>query len=159
MGMFYLVDYLPIGKNRRYNEKRRESSHILPDFVGKSAHPGDEIIFQQDGDTKHTAKIVKEWLANQKFKTMEWPAQSPDLNPIENLWALLKIRLARYENAPQNLNELWSRVQAEWANIPKDHIENLVDSMPKRVKCVIKAKDLWTKYSSTWLKHLNFERA
>lgn len=118
----------------------------LPDFVDKSAYPEDEVIFQQDGDPKHTAKIVKQWLASQKFKTMQWAAQSPDLNPIENLWALLKKRLARYENAPQNLNELWFRVKSEWANIPTEHIDKLVESMPKCVKCVIKVKGLWRKY-------------
>lgn len=118
----------------------------MPDFVDESAYPEDEVIFQQDGDPKHTAKIVKEWLSNQRFQTMQWPAQSPDLNPIENLWALLKKRLALYDQAPKNLSELWSRVQTEWSNIPNQHIQNLVESMPKRVRSVIKAKGLWTKY-------------
>ena len=105
-----------------------------------------EIVFQQDGDSKHTAKIVKDWLNTQSFQKMQWPAQSPDLNPIENLLALLKKRLAGYDNAPKTLDELWSRVRTEWSNIPHDLIEKLVESMPRRINSVIKAKGLWTKY-------------
>lgn len=118
----------------------------LPEFVDMSAYPEDEVMFQQDGDPKHTAKIVQKWLSEQRFRLLTWPAQSPDLNPIENLWALLKKRLTVYERAPTNMEELWLRVQTEWAKIPKSLIEKLVESMPNRIKSVRKNKGLWTKY-------------
>lgn len=77
---------------------------------------------------------------------IKWPAQSPDLNPIENLWAILKRRLAVHERAPKNMDELWHRVHDEWNNISKENIQNLVESMPNRIKSVKKNKGLWTKY-------------
>jgi transposase len=107
---------------------------------------GRRFIFQQDGDPKHTAKIVKGWLAKNKINVMDWPPQSPDLNPIEHLWFQLEDRLRRRRHQPKSVNELFEALSEEWQNIPAAITQNLVKSMPKRVAAVIAAKGGPTKY-------------
>lgn len=105
-----------------------------------------KVIFQHDNDPKHKAKSVTKWLRKQPFKVLDWPSQSPDLNPIEHLWALLKRRLNQYASAPKGMLELWERIETEWNKITEEDCLRLVESMPDRIKAVIKAKGHWTKY-------------
>jgi len=105
-----------------------------------------EIIFQQDNDAKHTSKLARNWFNEKEIRLLEWPAQSPDLNPIEHLWQHLKRQLAMYENEPAGIHELWERVEDEWSKIPVQVCIDLINSMPRRVAAVLKAKGGHTKY-------------
>lgn len=105
---------------------------------------GRKWVFQMDNDPKHTAKLVRKWLKDSKVNVLEWPSQSPDLNPIENLWAELKrhVRARR----PTNLVQLHQFCQEEWAKIPANYCEKLVEAYPKRLTQVIQFKGNATKY-------------
>ena len=78
------------------------------------------------------------------MKVFDWPAQSPDLNPIENLWSELK-KCVRKTGAT-NLTDLYEFSQEEWKKIPVEYCERLVDSYPARLAGVIKAEGGATKY-------------
>ena len=104
-------------------------------------------IFMQDNDPKHKAKLVMDWLNQQQFEVMDWPPQSPDLNPIENMWAKLKKMLKKnYSQPAKNKDELFKRVGECWYKIDAIECQKYIESMPRRVKQVIDARGLWTRY-------------
>ena len=119
------------------------------DLLGTVEYYGmdrEDLIFQQDNDSKHTSKCAQRWFKDNGIKVLDWPAQSPDLNPIEHLWQMLKFHLAAYPTEPKGVEELWRRVEVEWEKIPKEDCLKLINSMPRRVAAVLKAKGGYTKY-------------
>jgi hypothetical protein len=80
----------------------------------------------------------------QDFVVLDWPGNSPDLNPIENCWNLMKSKLKEYEFS--NINQLREKLIQLWIEMPVEYFTNLAESMPRRLKLVIE-KDGWmTKY-------------
>ncbi len=120
---------------------------ILEHFMLPSADKlyGDaDFIFQQDLAPAHTAKGTKSWFNDHGVTVLDWPVNSPDLNPIENLWGIVKRKMR--DTIPNNADELKATVKETWASIPPQQCHKLITSTPRRIEAVIKAKGAPTKY-------------
>ncbi|KAK3569771.1 hypothetical protein QTP86_004190 [Hemibagrus guttatus] len=139
------------GPGRLIRVKERMNGAMYREILSKNLLPSARAlkmkrgwVFQRDNDPKHTARAMKEWLRKKHFKVLEWPSQSPDLNPIENLWRELKIRVAQRQ--PQNITALEEICMEEWAKLPATVCKNLVATYRKRLTSVIANKGYITKY-------------
>ncbi len=120
---------------------------ILKHFLLPSADKlyGDaDYIFQQDLAPAHTAKGTKSWFNDHGVTVLDWPANSHDLNPIENLWGIVKRKMR--DNRPSNADDPKATVKETWASIPPQQCHKLITAMPRRIEAVIKAKGAPTKY-------------
>ena len=94
-------------------------------------------IFVQDGAPCHRAKIVTDFLKTKNIKLLEWPGNSPDLNPIENFWTELKNRVA--EKHPTSLPSLIKTIKSSWVlDMPTELCRSLNESMPRRIRAVFR---------------------
>eukprot|EP00033_Pygsuia_biforma_P007327 GCRY01008355.1.p1 GENE.GCRY01008355.1~~GCRY01008355.1.p1 ORF type:complete len:153 (+),score=16.86 GCRY01008355.1:538-996(+) len=103
------------------------------------------LFFQQDGAPCHTARLSLKGFLQQNITLLKWPAQSPDLNPIEHLWDEME-RQYRSGLLAKNPSELWEKLQKIWESLDQTILSELVDSMPLRIQAVIDAKGGHTKY-------------
>jgi len=122
------------------------SDHVHP-FMA-TMYPSSDGYFQQDNAPCHKAWIISNCFFehDNEFTVLKWPPRSPDLNPIKHLWDVVKQELRALDVHPTNLHQLQDAIQSIWANISKECFQLLVESMPRRIKAVLKAKGGQTQY-------------
>lgn len=107
---------------------------------------GNNFRFQDDNAPAHRARLVRNFLQDQEVNALEQPSLSPDLNPIEHLWDELGRAIRRRRVKPTNLRQLEQALIQEWAAIPQERLQQLVESMPRRLAAVIDSDGSHTRY-------------
>ena len=107
---------------------------------------GPDFVLMDDNARPHRARIVDQYLDNESIERMDWPARSPDLNPIEHVWDMLGKAVRARENQPQTLVQLGQALQEEWDRIPQQRIRNLIGSMRRRCRAIIEMRGGHTRY-------------
>lgn len=100
------------------------------------------FIFQQDNDPKHSSKLYKGFLEQKRneeiLQIMKWPSQSPDLSPIELVWAELDRKVKN--RCPSSSSQMWEYLQSEWQSLDSEYFGKLFKRMSKICEQVIKNK-------------------
>ena len=109
--------------------------------------------FQQDNARFMTFGGTPEWLQIHGIEYIDWPPHSPDLNPIEHVWKALKAKLIQIfpelqelKNNEASIARLKCCLKTAWEEIPQELIQKLIDSLPRRLTAVIRARGYYTKY-------------
>lgn len=127
------LETTPLKDRFRFSDKKRTFTR-------------DRWIFQQDNDPKHTSKRIKSVIEQMKedesikLHVLDWPSQSPDLNPIENMWSHVKSKVSKRVRKQTSLDDQFKALEEEWKGISPDYITKVIESMPKRCKKVIEAR-------------------
>ncbi|GBN65399.1 hypothetical protein AVEN_81553-1 [Araneus ventricosus] len=127
------------------NQGATKRAYVLADHVHpymRIAFPQNDGIYQKDNARCHTALSVWAWFEEHQdeFTVLPWPANSPDLNPIENLWEHLDRVVRAMDPQPRNLAQLATALESAWLNIPVNTFRSLIDSLPARLAAVLSAK-------------------
>ncbi|CAG9106243.1 unnamed protein product [Plutella xylostella] len=109
--------------------------HVVPyaEFVGE------DFVLMHDNARCHTARVSRQFLREKELRTMDWPALSPDLNPIEHLWDELKRRVRARNPVPASVDELKTALLEEWDGIPQETVKKLIRSMRNRLQATTEA--------------------
>lgn len=103
-------------------------------------------ILMEDGAPVHRSNVSKYWRNSRMVETIKWPANSPDLNPMEQIWYTLKDAVQHKRVRPSSIHAMVEIVKEEWANVGEDFLNKLCSSMPKRIQAVIDANGGHTRY-------------
>ncbi len=141
MGDIFLAQFLPIEHHLNATANLSiVAEHVYPFMT--TVYPSSDGYFQQDNAPCHAAQIISDWFLehDNEFTLLKWPSQSPDLNPIEHLWDVVEQEIRIMDVQPTNLQQLRDAIMSIWTKISEECFQHLVESMPRRIKAILKAK-------------------
>ncbi len=107
-------------------------------FLEQHMLPSRWRLFQQDNAKPHTAAITTAWLRSRRVRVLNWPACSPDLSPIENIWRIIKRKI--HQRRPQTLQQLETYIRARMGKNPTPKLQKIITSMPRHLQTVLKRR-------------------
>ena len=113
----------------------------VENIFGDREHP---FVFQDDNAPPHRAHVVQDWMFEHGINRMDWPAQSPDANPIENLWDDIERAIVR--DHPATREDLIRCVYRAWGEIAPERLHGLYETLPRRAAAIIRSHGYATKY-------------
>ena len=140
------------GKSDLYVLEGRQNAQIYIKVLETSLLPliqqnrSESVVFQQDNCPLHTAAATKQWLATKNINCMEWPACSPDLNPMEYIWDVLSHKVYANGQQFQSKAQLIERMRFCWKNTDNQIFISMIDSMKTRCVEILKNKGNILKY-------------
>nr|CAH7726032.1 unnamed protein product [Callosobruchus chinensis] len=131
--------------------RRTTGAYYLQNIINATVQPlrnaiGDQFIFMDDNARPHRTRAVQQALENGNIARLEWPAMSPDMNPIEHVWDYVSRAIFIRNNLPRSTKELIVAATEEWVNIPQKVINNLIIGIHRRVNALIRSRGGNTKY-------------
>ena len=150
MGLLLLCRHIYTGRINQHLYITTLENCLIPSaelLIGQNNY-----IFQQDGATAHTANSVKEWISQSNIELLPWCPRSPDLNPIENIWAWMDHQMARVKiTLIENLKEV---LHQTWLTVPDELCRKLIDQCRAASKHVLSTRvgTFVTKFSSIFIK-------
>lgn len=127
--------FLPQGERTAADFVQNVYEGILSGFYFMHVHRN-ELVLMEDGAPVHRARVSQLWREAHGIRKLKWPPNSPDLNPIENLWKILK-DLLRNHKKPSNKQEMIEVIERVWSEVTLEQLETLVCSMPSWMEAVI----------------------
>ncbi|KAF2887270.1 hypothetical protein ILUMI_18903 [Ignelater luminosus] len=101
-------------------------------------------LLQEDNDRKHRSRLCSMWKEENDVQILGWTSQSLDANPIENIWALMKMKLQGV--IIKNQIHLACKIRDIWRSLPVEYAETLVESIPRRCQVILSNNGDWTSY-------------
>ncbi len=122
------------------------ADHVHPFMT--TVYSSSDVYFQQDNAPCHKAQIISDWFLehDNEFTLLKWPPQAPDLNLIEHLLDVVEREIRIMDVQPTNLQQLCDTIMSIWTKISEECFQHLVESMPRRIKAILKAKGGPTQY-------------